>query len=67
MMTIMINGRPHQADKGVCLLQLLEQAQIRTKGIAVAIGGQIIARNRWETFAIDDEVDITVIQATCGG
>ena len=66
-MTITVNGRPHEVDKEVTLVELLPALELPTKGVAVAIGGRIVSRAQWDSSLVRDGEAITLIQATCGG
>jgi sulfur carrier protein len=37
------------------------------KGIAVAVNNQVVSRNSWETFQLQDRDKILIIQASQGG
>lgn len=66
-MKIVVNGQPHEVDKGTHLLALLQRLGIGEKGVAIAIGGRVIVRANWCTHILAPDEEITIIRATCGG
>ena len=66
-MKVIINSQPHEVDKGISVSALLEQLNIGAKGVAIAIAGHIIPRTQWDSHTVNEETDITIIRATCGG
>lgn len=50
------------------LQQLLEDQQLHQKrGIAIAVNNQVIPKTAWESFALQENDKILVIQASQGG
>ncbi len=49
------------------LRQLMEEKFPEARGIAVAVGTQVVPRARWEATLLTEQSVITVISATRGG
>ncbi|WP_459210017.1 sulfur carrier protein ThiS [Aquimarina rhabdastrellae] len=67
MITINVNNQPHTVQNSSSLNELLEQLQIATQGIAVAINQNIIPKTAWNETQLQAEDHILIIQATQGG
>lgn len=67
MITIHLNNRSLDIDDNLNVLQLLQQINSPTKGIAVAINAEIISHSQWETETFNQNDNVLIIQATQGG
>ncbi|MFI0429678.1 sulfur carrier protein ThiS [Mariniflexile sp. HMF6888] len=67
MITIHLNERSLDIDENLNVLQLLQQINSPTKGIAVAINTEIISQSQWETETFNQNDNVLIIQATQGG
>lgn len=47
--------------------QLLEEQQLPSQGIAVAVENRLVPRGQWEEYALAEGMQIVVIKAACGG
>ena len=67
-MDIFINNKPQQIPEQSTITDTLAALKITaTKGIAIAINNDVIAKAEWETYALSDQDKVTLIQATQGG
>lgn len=63
---ISVNGTDHDLAEPITLLQLLERLDLPTKGVAVAVNGEVFSRARWaETVGRGWEIE--VLTAVQGG
>lgn len=63
---ISVNGTDHELAEPITVLELLEQLDLPTKGVAVAINGEVFSRARWsETVGRGWEIE--VLTAVQGG
>lgn len=67
MISISVNHESKSIEETAFLNQLLEQLQISTNGIAVAVNNQIITKTSWDSTQLQANDAITIIQATQGG
>ncbi len=49
------------------LTELVAELALPTSGIAIAVNQQIIPKDQWPTFSLQDGQDIIIIKAVCGG
>lgn len=49
------------------LQQLAETLQMPDKGVAVAVNNQMIPRTKWSETILQENDQVVVIKATCGG
>lgn len=66
-MTININNQLKDVPDESTISFVLDQCNITLKGIAIAVNNQIVTKSLWQTTALKDRDQITIIQATQGG
>ncbi len=66
-MTINVNNQSQYISENSTVEKLLEQLNIVVNGIAIAINNEIIAKERWGKTFLQNEDQVTIIQATQGG
>ena len=65
-MNISVNNKS-VATEATTLLALSEELNLPEKGVAVAIGNQMIPRSEWASTEINEGASIIIIKAACGG
>ncbi len=66
-MTINVNNQSQSISENSSILILLEQLNIVTSGIAIAINNEVVPKEKWNTIHLKQEDQVTIIQATQGG
>jgi sulfur carrier protein len=68
-MTIWLNGEERDLPAGVSLAQAIEAAGAPPgrRGIAVALDGEVVPRQRWDVTELADGQHIEVVTAVQGG
>lgn len=66
-MTVNINNQTQSISENSSVSALLEQLDIVTKGIAIAINNEIISKEKWNEIQVQKEDQVTIIKATQGG
>ena len=66
-MNINVNHESKSVTEACSLEALLDQLKISKQGIAVAINNQIITKTQWANTALNENDNVTIIQATQGG
>lgn len=67
-MTISVNNQVTEVAAQAALSHVIfQQIGENSKGIAVAINGQVIPKDSWEETAVSENDDILIIKATQGG
>jgi|APCry1669192522_1035417.scaffolds.fasta_scaffold702087_1 sulfur carrier protein len=61
-----INGLHHDIPS-LSVSQLLHEVSLPTKGVAVAVNGEIVRRSEWETFVVQSEDTVEILTAAAGG
>ncbi len=64
---IFVNSENRQIDANTKLAELMDQLQINTQGIAVALNNAVIPKNDWQQYPIKEKDNIIIIKATQGG
>ena len=52
---------------GRSVAELLSQLEIETRGVAVAVDGEIIHRSSWSSTTVADTSNVEIVTATAGG
>lgn len=67
-MLISVNNQPVTLSAACTLSGLLTQVGLQgQKGLAVAINQHIIPKSTWESYALNENDQVTIIHATQGG
>ena len=68
-MTIWLNGKPRELPDGTPLERAVEAtgAPPDRRGIAVAVDGEVVPRDRWDDTVLADGQRVEVVQAVQGG
>ena len=67
MITIQLNGKPHQYNAGITVDDLITRLQLQDKRLAVEINQQIIPRSTFNQHALSDGDRVEIVQAIGGG
>jgi sulfur carrier protein len=63
---IRVNGTD-DSFLGETVAEILDRRAIETRGIAVAINGEVVRRSEWESKAIPDGATVEIVTAVAGG
>lgn len=68
-MRIELNGKAVELQAGATVADAVAAtgAEAESRGIAVAVDGEVVPRSEWEETAIEDGQKIEVLQAVQGG
>lgn len=66
-MTINVNNKPQSISGNSSVSTLLEQLNIVSVGIAIAVNNEIVSKEKWSDTLLQKEDRVTIIQATQGG
>lgn len=66
---ILLNGQEMELPQGANLLAALEGIGItdESKGVAVAVDGEVVPRTHWEAYALHDGARVEALTAMQGG
>ena len=65
-MQVIVNNKPHHTQAAT-LHHLACELALPPTGIAVAIGSSIVPRTQWAETPLEENMNITIIKAVCGG
>lgn len=66
-MQIVVNDDALTLEGSVTLVELLEQLSRRQPGTALAVNQQIIPRDRWAEYLLQEGDELVIFQAIAGG
>lgn len=68
-MTIWLNGHARELQDGTSLADAIAAlaAPLDGRGIAAAVDGEVVPRDRWQATALADGQRVEVVQAVQGG
>jgi sulfur carrier protein len=68
-MTVTVNGERRELPPGATVASVVRELTGRPegRGVAVAIGGEVVPRAQWPTTEIDEGAAIEVVSAVQGG
>ena len=66
-MTVTVNGEPRDVPPGATVASLVEQLSAPSRGIAVAIDGEVVPRGEWTATSLEEGAQVEVVAAIQGG
>ena len=66
-MKVQVNNKEVEITPDSTLTQLTAQLELPVQGIAIAVNNKMIPRSEWEKFALQENDNLVVIKAACGG
>ncbi len=66
---IVLNGQSIELRPGETVAAMLERVGLPTdtRGVAVAVDGEVVPRGRWEMFTVPEDARVEVLGAMQGG
>jgi sulfur carrier protein len=66
---IVLNGERTEVAAGATVTAMLARLGLGadTRGVAVAVDGEVVPRGAWETFALAEDARVEVLSAMQGG
>jgi sulfur carrier protein len=66
--TVTLNGQPTELPDGATLIDASDAAgESERRGVAVAVGGEVVPRGEWGSRELSEGEDIEVVRAVQGG
>ena len=66
-MYIKVNNETQEITAETSVQQLVEQLQISTNGIAIAINNTVVKKTDWTSTFLKNQDDLLIIKSTQGG
>ncbi|SOS49313.1 sulfur carrier protein ThiS [Tenacibaculum dicentrarchi] len=67
MITIKVNQKDHKILESLTLQEFVEDLNIQTNGIAIAVNSSVVKKNDWSLKLLQHNDDILIIKSTQGG
>ena len=67
MITIQVNYKKQTFSENLTVYELIEQLNIQTNGIAVAVNNDVVSKPNWEKREVKDQDNLLIIKSTQGG
>jgi len=64
---VTLNGERHEAADGSTVASLIESLGADRRGVAVALGGEVVPRRRWADTELAEGDRVEVVAAIQGG
>jgi sulfur carrier protein len=66
---VTVNGTPRELAPGATVASIVDEltGDLRGRGVAVALGGEVVPRGAWSSTSLRDGAEIEVVQAVQGG
>lgn len=65
-MKVMVNTQEVETSYSV-LQEFIQSLDVSIDGIAVAVNNRLVQRVHWDTFILQENDNIVIIKAACGG
>ena len=65
--TVTVNGTPYEAPMGSTVADLVSIWCLSPRGVAVAIGSEVVPRSTWAETVIDPGAVVEIVTAAAGG
>ena len=66
-MRVEVNGRARELDEPTTLGALIDAEVADRRGVAVAVDGEVVPRDAWDTTTLDDGAHVEIVGAVQGG
>ncbi|SDP01659.1 sulfur carrier protein [Actinopolyspora xinjiangensis] len=66
-MNVTINGQRYELEEGATLADALERFQSPSRGVAVALDGAVVPRDRWRDTELTTAATVEIVTAVQGG
>jgi thiamine biosynthesis protein ThiS len=66
-MKLIVNKKPIEIENTINIYQLLELLNVNPNHCAVSVGNKVIKKSQWSQTQLNNDDEITIINATCGG
>ena len=66
-MKVQVNNKEVETMLDSTITQLTAQLELPAQGIAIAVNNKMIPRTEWERFSLQENDQLVIIKAACGG
>ncbi|HEX6238210.1 MAG TPA: sulfur carrier protein ThiS [Acidimicrobiales bacterium] len=62
-----VNGDPHAVPEGTTVSDLVAALDVEPRGVAVAVGGDVVPRSSWPTHQVGPGDAVEILSVAQGG
>ena len=66
-MKVQVNNKEVELSPSATISELTVQMELPTQGIAIAVNNKMIPRTQWNGFRLQENDQLVIIKAACGG
>ncbi len=66
-MTLIVNGESREFHKDICISELIVELGLKVNVMAVAVNMNIVKKDDWESFVLNENDKIEMLQFVGGG
>jgi sulfur carrier protein len=67
LISIMLNGAPHQVPPGQTLDQLIAALSLENQALALAVNRNVVPRKAWQDKTLQSQDQVEIVRAIGGG
>ncbi|WP_215406019.1 MULTISPECIES: sulfur carrier protein ThiS [Janthinobacterium] len=67
MISITLNGAPHQVPPGQTLDQLIAALSLENQALALAVNRNVVPRKAWQDRVLETQDQVEIVRAIGGG
>jgi sulfur carrier protein len=67
LITAVVNGEPTLVPVGTTLAEVVAEWCPSERGVAVAVGTEVVPRSRWSTVVLEPGTVVEIVTAAAGG
>ena len=66
-MKVYVNNKEVEIAQQSTITQLTRSLQLPDKGVAIAVNNKMTPKTEWDNYALQENDNIVIIKAACGG
>ncbi|AXX88172.1 sulfur carrier protein ThiS [Malaciobacter marinus] len=66
-MTIIINGETKEFNEDITLIEIIKSLQVEDKVMAAAVNMEIVKKDQWNSYTLNNEDKLELLQFVGGG
>lgn len=66
-MKVQVNNKEVEITPASTITQLTTELGLPVQGVAIAVNNKMIPRTEWESVSLQEDDQLVIIQAACGG
>lgn len=66
-MKVQVNNKEVEISPSSTITQLTAQLELPVQGIAIAVNNKMVSRTEWGKYVLQENDNLVIIKAACGG